>query len=71
MKKQLTRCSSSAEILHLSGINMAKGKFALLANQVKEYLTDCLGMNKLEAGLMAVDIVEAQRRTFEKIMSIK
>ncbi len=46
-------------------------QFARLCNPVKHYLTDKIGMDELNAGLMAANIVEVQQETILKLFPTK
>lgn len=47
---------------------MTREHFARLANPVKHYFTDKIGMDELNAGIMAANIIEAQSEIFEQIL---
>ncbi len=44
-------------------------EFARMADPIKHYLIDKVGMDELSAGMMAGSIVEAQRETFEALIA--
>lgn len=47
---------------------ITRQQFAMLCNPVKHYLMDKIGMDELNAGLMAANIVAAQQETLLRLL---